>query len=319
MINFYAPWCFWSNRLKPIWEHTAGFFKDNKRVFLGRCDCTRPENRILCHSNHIMAFPTIRVFRLGQTHSHEYYDGERETSAFLDYVHREVDGLKGASVVHDHNHGDDKQPLALELDGQRFQNLGRETYEDTSRGPEGCMLTGFVMVNRAPGNFHIHARSGEHSFNVDNLNTTHLITSLTFGSPLSVREISNLNKNMIPYINTLENQYFASNSFGITREHYIKVVHTNYYKLGGRSQAPMSTYQYTTTETEYVESPPSAKFSFDLSPTQIIVRQTRQPLANFVTSVCAIIGGVFTVIGLVDSVLYHSLSVLQKQQIGKLG
>jgi len=315
MINYYAPWCHWSNRLKPVWEHTAGFFKNNKRIVLGRCDCTKPDNRPLCQRNHIMAFPTIRIYRLGQVHSHEYYDGDRETSAFLDYIHTEVSQLKG-SVVPDENGNVDPLP-AVHLEGQHFQNLGRESYEDTSRGPEGCMLTGFVMVNRAPGNFHIQARSPEHSFDADSLNTTHLVTSLTFGSPLSVREMGTLNKDIVPYINTLEGEYFPSRNYGVTREHYVKVVHTTYHKLGASN--PLSTYQYTTTETEYVEHPPSAKFSFDLSPTQIVVKQTRQPLSTFVTSVCAIIGGVFTVIGLVDSVLYHSLNVLKKQQLGKLG
>jgi hypothetical protein len=179
------------------------------------------------------------------------------------------------------------------------------------------MLAGFVMVNRAPGNFHIQARAAGHSFDADSLNTTHLVTSLTFGSPLTGREVSSLNKDMVPYINTLEGEYFVSGHYGVTREHYVKVVHTTYHKLNSKS--PLSTYQYTTTDTEYVEHPPSAKFSFDLSPTQIVVKQTRQPLSTFVTSVCAIIGGVFTVIGLVDSVLYHSLSVLKKQQLGKLG
>jgi hypothetical protein len=36
--------------------------------------------------------------------------------------------------------------------------------------------------------------------------------------------------------------------------------------------------------------------------------------------VCAIIGGVFTVAGMVDSFLYHGLRSLQKkQELGKLG
>ena len=24
MVNFYAPWCIWSQRLQPVWEHNAG-------------------------------------------------------------------------------------------------------------------------------------------------------------------------------------------------------------------------------------------------------------------------------------------------------
>lgn len=317
LINFYAPWCHWSNRLKPVWEHTASFYKDNPRVLLGRVDCTNDANRDLCRKNHIMAFPTIRIYRLGSTDSHEFYDGDRQTHSLLEYISGELKEMKGTVVRSEGDSEDPAPPIHLRKGDRRFKNLGEEQYESTSRGPEGCMLTGFVMVNRAPGNFHIRARAVGSSFDSDSLNTTHLVTSLTFGSPLSIREIKTLNDDISPFINTLENEYFPSTHYGVTREHYVKVVHTQYKKLGARS--PVSTYQYTNTDTEYVEHPPSAKFSFDLSPLQVVVTQSRQPLTTFVTSVCAIIGGVFTVIGLVDSVLYHSLNVLKKKNMGKLG
>ena len=41
-------------------------------------------------------------------------------------------------------------------------------------------------------------------------------------------------------------------------------------------------------------------------------------LGHFLTGVCAIIGGVFTVAGLIDSVIYHSVKTLQKKiELGK--
>ena len=40
---------------------------------------------------------------------------------------------------------------------------------------------------------------------------------------------------------------------------------------------------------------------------------------HFLTSVCAIVGGVFTVSGLIDSGLYHGQRVIKKKmQLGKL-
>lgn len=314
LINFYAPWCHWSNRLKPVWEHTASFYKENRRVLLGRVDCTDDDNRDLCRQNHIMAFPTIRIYRMGSTDSHEFYDGDRQTHSLLEFISTELGQLKGTVV---RGEGDQDPAPPTHMHGRNKFKKMEEDQESTARGPEGCMLTGFVMVNRAPGNFHIRARAVGQSFDPDALNTTHLITSLTFGSPLSVREIRSLNQDISPFINTLEDEYFPSTHYGVTREHYVKVVHTAYQKLG--SSMPVSTYQYTNTDTEYVEHPPSAKFSFDLSPLMVVVKQHRQPLSTFITSVCAIIGGVFTVIGLVDSVLYHSLNVLKKKNMGKLG
>jgi hypothetical protein len=40
---------------------------------------------------------------------------------------------------------------------------------------------------------------------------------------------------------------------------------------------------------------------------------------HFLTGVCAIIGGVFTVAGLIDSLIYHSAKAIQKKmELGKL-
>jgi len=46
VVNFYAPWCYWSNRLKPSWEKTAQIIRErydpemDGRILLGKVDCT---------------------------------------------------------------------------------------------------------------------------------------------------------------------------------------------------------------------------------------------------------------------------------------
>ncbi len=57
--------------------------------------------------------------------------------------------------------------------------------------------------------------------------------------------------------------------------------------------------------------------SFDMSPIQIIVRQLRRPWYHFLTMTCAIIGGVFTVLGIVDGILNTAWKVAKKVEIGK--
>ena len=52
---------------------------------------------------------------------------------------------------------------------------------------------------------------------------------------------------------------------------------------------------------------------------QVRFSETKSSFAHFLTSVCAIVGGVFTVSGIVDSTLYHGQRVLRKKtQLGKL-
>ena len=54
------------------------------------------------------------------------------------------------------------------------------------------------------------------------------------------------------------------------------------------------------------------------SPSNVVVEESRRSAAEFLTSLCAIIGGVFTVLGLFDSVVYHSVKVVQKLELGKM-
>ena len=79
-------------------------------------------------------------------------------------------------------------------------------------------------------------------------------------------------------------------------------------------------YEYTAhSHTFLSDDIPSVKVSFDLSPMQILVKETGKPLYHFLTTTCAIIGGVFTVAGILDSLLYQSAKLMKKQSIGKLG
>ena len=65
---------------------------------------------------------------------------------------------------------------------------------------------------------------------------------------------------------------------------------------------------------------PGVFFMYDISPMMIRVYEERRSFMHFLTGVCAIVGGVFTVAGMVDSTLYHGLkSIRRKQELGKLG
>ena len=56
------------------------------------------------------------------------------------------------------------------------------------QGPEGCMILGFVAVNRVPGNLFFTAHSKSHSFNVSKMNISHHIQSFSFGKMLNKKE-----------------------------------------------------------------------------------------------------------------------------------
>ena len=61
---------------------------------------------------------------------------------------------------------------------------------------------------------------------------------------------------------------------------------------------------------------PGAFFNFEISPILIVHSETRQSFAHFLTSTCAIVGGVLTVASIVDSILFATGRALKKSVAG---
>ena len=58
-----------------------------------------------------------------------------------------------------------KQKVDFEARTREWEKShGAQFHGDVEEHP-GCMLSGFVLVNRVPGNFHIEARSAHHEIN----------------------------------------------------------------------------------------------------------------------------------------------------------
>lgn len=52
----------------------------------------------------------------------------------------------------------------------------------------------------------------------------------------------------------------------------------------------------------------------DVSPIKVVINyDSTSSFLSFLTSVCAIVGGIFTVAGMVDSTVYKSAEMLKKQ------
>ena len=79
---------------------------------------------------------------------------------------------------------------------------------------------------------------------------------------------------------------------------YIKLVSTNsrYYQVLQNSQ--LSYYPSDTV--------PEAKFILDISPIAVRYSKRRRPWYDYLTSVLAIVGGTFTVVGMLDSIFQAS-------------
>lgn len=104
--------------------------------------------------------------------------------------------------------------------------------------------------------------------------------------------------------------------------HYIKIVPTTYVRVDGST---LLTNQFSVTRHSKQVSlftgesgMPGIFFSYELSPLMVKYTEKTKSFGHFATNACAIIGGVFTVAGLIDSLLYHSVRAIQKKiELGK--
>merc|ERR1712154_668995 len=60
----------------------------------------------------------------------------------------------------------------------------RQLYQQHRPEHPSCQVSGFLMVNRVPGNFHIEAKSKNHNLNAAMTNLTHVVNHLSFGEHL---------------------------------------------------------------------------------------------------------------------------------------
>jgi len=88
-------------------------------------------------------------------------------------------------------------------------------------------------------------------------------------------------------------------------------VPTTYKYLDGRI---IQTYQFSVTEHMRHVSPGSGRglpgvfFFYEVSALHVVIEESRRGWISFFTSVAAIVGGVVTVLGMLDQALYSKLS-----------
>ncbi|KAE9592968.1 hypothetical protein Lal_00029012 [Lupinus albus] len=317
VVNFYAPWCSWCQRLKPSWEKVANIIKErydpeiDGRILVAKVDCTQEGD--LCRRHHIQGYPSIRIFRQGSDirtehgHEHESYYGDRDTESLVKMMENLVISL----------HTKPQKP-ALE-DKSTAANKTKRQAPTTG----GCTIEGHVRVKKVPGELIISARSDAHSFDASQMNMSHVINHLFFGRSLTPKTMHDVNI-LLPHLGSSHDR-LKGRSFintrdlegNITIEHYIQVVKTEVTtKTGYRL---VEEYEYTAhSSVAHSVDIPVAKFHLELSPMQVSITENQKSFSHFITNVCAIIGGVFTVAGILDSILHNTIKVIKKKvELGK--
>ncbi|PSC73593.1 disulfide-isomerase 5-4 [Micractinium conductrix] len=314
IVNFFAPWCPWCQRLGPTWEAVTEdihnrYPESDGRIRMAKVDCTAEVD--LCRKHYITAFPSIRIFRHGSDdvvrlghHEHESYYGDRTKEDLT----KMADALaESAGQPHTFVHGVAKGAKS-----------------------SGCNFSGFLLVKKVPGTLHFVARGPGHSFDYLNMNLSHQVHYMYYGNKPSPRRRALL-QHMHPlgltddWSDKLRGQSFTNDGNGVTYEHYMQVVLTTI-EPRRRPELAFDAYEYTVQSHQYklgehagTEDHASAKFTYRLSPIQIVVTEQPRQLYKFLTAICAVIGGVFTVAGIIDGMVHQVNKIAKKVDLGKQG
>ncbi|KAI0036532.1 Sec1-like protein [Vararia minispora EC-137] len=211
---------------------------------------------------------------------------------------------------------------------------------------EGCNINGRVRINKVAGNIQL---SPGRSFQAAASNIyelvpylkedgnrhdfSHTIHRLQFSTddeynPGKAAVSKRLREQLNIAQNPLDGHIARTSKAQWMFQYFLKVVSTQFVALDGRKT---QSHQYSVTQFERDLSTghggqtaegvqvqhggagvPGAFFNFEISPIEVRHIETRQSFAHFLTSTCAIVGGVLTVASIVDGVLFATQRSFKK-------
>ncbi|KAJ1568630.1 Endoplasmic reticulum-Golgi intermediate compartment protein 3, partial [Nowakowskiella sp. JEL0078] len=190
---------------------------------------------------------------------------------------------------------------------------------------EGCLVYGHIEVNKVAGNFHfapgksfqqsnMHVHDLQPYLDGKNWDFRHTITNLAFGreinfkNPLDGVKKHTTERFILHVVGTkysfLNGTTIHTNQFSAT-EHERDLTPSNGLSVGGLPENPIKFLK-------------GVFFNFDISPMLVTMKEYKKPFTHFLTNVCAIVGGIFTVAGILDSFIYTAEKTLKKKvDLGK--
>ena len=207
----------------------------------------------------------------------------------------------------------DKDGKMLKMDSSDVGKKHEEekfTTEDVIKAfneNQGCRLTGSFEVMRLPGNFHVASHTfapilrefrdkGQHI----HFNLTHTIHHISFEDE---KDISLIREKFNEGIMTpMDGFYLVDDTQGTLLNYYINIIPTEYEDIDGKTyQAFQFTYKQKKVDSGRMI--PTIFFRYDISPMKM--KYTKYYPGHFdgLINICAIFGGMFTIAGIIDSLL----------------
>jgi len=245
-------------------------FKDRdgaeRTVRLIKMNCV--DFKHICYEKGIDAYPMLRLYKADGTFS--LFEGKRDKDELTRWLERTV---KMKSYGWASNH---------------------EVFE------RGCNVKGHVSVPRVPGALELMAGGNEQALNPSMTNVSHLVKHFAFSDPDHGKDhrrmFSMLPKELRKHTTPLDGRNYVTQQFHQVWTHDFKVV-------GSVNSKNQMVYQFTHQHRlSIVEKTvvPQARFHFDIEPFAILISKDEKKWYDFVTSMMAMLGGVFAMMRLMS-------------------
>jgi len=292
-INFYADWCSHCKVFSKVWnaaeEQTdKKEFKDADgnvlKVKMLRLNCVEFSKQ--CSKLAIRYYPTVRMY--SPNGKYTVFEGKRTIEDLTEYINQ--------------------------ISKKSHHRMSSE--QQVSNRVAGCRMTGSVEILRVPSEFHFQVKAHDKSLVASLTNVSHEVHKLVFADSKVDewnRMYRRLPREMAINMNPLGGKSFISTRSNESPQHFFQVVTTEYY---GELLYQVTAQSHLKEEDRHAV--PKAKFSYTISPMTVEVSYQRKPFYQFLTSVCALLGGAYTII----RVLYGATDFVAKKykrQVGKLG
>lgn len=206
----------------------------------------------------------------------------------------------------------DKNGKILSMDTSEVNKKHEEkfTTEDVIKAfneEQGCRLTGSFAVMRLPGNFHVAShtfapiiREFREKGKDIHFNLTHTIHHISFEEE---KDISLIREKFNEGIMTpMDGFYLVDDTQGTLLNYYIDIIPTEYEDIDGSTYEAFQ-FTYKQKKVDSGRMIPTIFFRYDISPMKM--KYTKYYPGHFdgLINICAIFGGMFTIAGIIDSLL----------------
>lgn len=162
----------------------------------------------------------------------------------------------------------------------------------------GCNAKGRLQVPRVPGHLEFMAGGGDQNLNPSMTNVSHLIKHLSFSDPddgkYHRKGWTTLPRELTSHLSPLDGRTYVTKNYHEAWVHDFKVIST----VSTRGQ---TTYQFTHQHRLSRldgKTIPQAQFHFDIEPFSIYLRKDEKKWYDFLTSMLAMLGGIYAMMRL---------------------